>query len=85
MGPPAEVATLLDYRRAGNGIEFRAYHELTKNNARNALFDSRVMWVSAYVLTLWQDRRDVASWKRFAANVEVIQITSIQRDWPMGL
>lgn len=85
MGPPAAHQTLLDYRRAGNGIEFRAYHELTRNNGRNALFDSRVIWCSAWVLTLWNDRRDIAAWKRFAANVEVVRITDIKRDWPLGL
>lgn len=85
MGPPAKVQTLLDYARAGNGIEFRAYHELTRNNGRRALFDSRVMWCSAFVLSLWNDRRDVEAWRRFAASVEVIPITAISKDWGVGV
>jgi hypothetical protein len=64
---PNQTATLLDYARAGNAVEFRAYHELTRNNAPKALFDSLIVWMSAYVLTLWDDRKDAASWRRFAA------------------
>ena len=85
MGPPTGTQTLLDYRRAGNGIEFRAYPELTRHNARRALWDSRVMWVSAWVLDLWHDRSDMAAWERFASCVEVVPITSIRKDWGMGL
>jgi hypothetical protein len=85
MFPPNQTATLLDYARAGNAIEFRAYHELTKNNGRRGLFDSRVVWMSAYVLSFWNDRSDVAAWRRFAAQVEVVQITSIRKEWAVGL
>jgi hypothetical protein len=44
-----------------------------------------VIWASKFVLELWDDRRDRDAWRRFAENVEVVQITSIRKDWPLGL
>ena len=77
------MQTLYDFRRCG--VDFRPYFTLTKNNGRKALFDSRVIWASKFVLELWDDRRDRDAWRRFAENVEVVQITSIRKDWPLGL
>jgi hypothetical protein len=85
MFPANQTATLLDYARSYNIVEFRAYHELTKNNAPKALFDSRVVWMSAFALSLWDDRSDMEFWRRFAAQVEVVQITSIRKEWAVGL
>jgi len=82
---PNRTYTLLDYARAGCHIEYRAYPMLTKTNARKALFDGKTVWMSRYALELWNDRRDKSAWRRFAAVVEVIGITSVSKDWEQGI
>jgi len=82
---PNRTYTMLDYARVQDQFECRAYPMLTKTNARKALFDGKVIWMSKHVLSLWNDRRDKAAWRRFAAVVEVIGITSVSKDWEQGI
>jgi hypothetical protein len=79
--PPA---TLWDYRRLGNAMDFRAYPALSKRNAKKALCDGRVVWMSKWALSLWDDRRNIKHWKMFAESVEVLNIVSINNEWQLA-
>lgn len=78
---PVTILTLLDYARIDSGLFYNTHRRLTNANTRRALFDSRTVWMSHSMLSLWNDRRDKAFWRKFAAAVEVVRIKSVETDW----